>query len=202
MSTTFVDLIQPPGEAAYEALQQVMDNDAPLPSSPATAHAEFLDALMVRKNVFVDEQSCKLENEVDSDDPRSYHWVVHASVSAPLRKPSLDSSGDIYLRRTNAGGRVPVGTIRLVPSPHARHPAPNSVDGDGGEDVTSKQVPGGDVPTKLHDGREAYVKIGRMATVKEYRGLGLGKLLINEATTVGYSTQRKVTEPAGKSCGT
>jgi predicted GNAT family N-acyltransferase len=181
MSTSFVDLIQPPGQAAYESLKQIIDNDAPLPSVPANAHATFLDALLVRKVVFIDEQGCRIENEVDSDDLRSYHWVVHASVSVPSGSTSLDSPDDLYSRRKNAGGRVPVGTIRLVPSPHARHPVPGSVDGEGGDDVSTKRVLGGDVPTKYHDGREAYVKIGRMATVKEYRGLGLGKLLVNEA---------------------
>ena len=33
----------------------------------------------------------------------------------------------------------------------------------------------------MHDGREPYVKLGRLATLKEYRGLGLGRMLVTAA---------------------
>ena len=35
--------------------------------------------------------------------------------------------------------------------------------------------------TAVHDGHEPYVKLGRLATLEEYRGLGLGKLLVTTA---------------------
>jgi len=179
MSTSFVDLVAPPGPAAYEALDKLMNHDTPAPTS-SVAPATFLDALIVRKVVFIDEQRCRLENEVDADDPRAYHWVVHASVSTPTVNTADAASKDPYVRRKSGGGRVPVGTVRIVPSPHGPHPAPGSIDGEGGEEVKGHKE-GGDRPTKFHDGREAYVKIGRLATIKEYRGLGLGRLLCNEA---------------------
>lgn len=45
----------------------------------------------------------------------------------------------------------------------------------------SQGVKGRDRPTAMHDGHEPYVKLGRLATLSEYRGLGLGRLLVNTA---------------------
>ncbi|EGE07009.1 acetyltransferase [Trichophyton equinum CBS 127.97] len=61
----------------------------------------FNDGLQVRMTVFVDEQNCDPENEVDADDDRSWHWVVYA--------------GDAD------GGCKAVGVVRLVPPPHGGH---------------------------------------------------------------------------------
>ena len=80
---------------------------------------------------------------------------------------------------------MPVGTIRLVPPPHGRHPEAgrryrgDEVAGSGCSDGDGQGK--GDRATSLHDGKEAYVKLGRLATLKEYRGLGLGRLLVNTA---------------------
>ena len=164
MSTQFISLLPPPGPTILD------------PSTPTNPHPEiFTEALSVRTTVFVDEQKCTLANEVDADDQRSWHWVVYASVSTKLPPDPADTE-----RRRSEGGKVAVGTIRLVPPPHEPHPAPGSVDGVGGEKVST--VAGGrDRATKMHDGKEPYVKLGRMATLKEYRGLGLARLLVSTA---------------------
>ncbi|KAJ5114270.1 hypothetical protein NUU61_000029 [Penicillium alfredii] len=65
-------------------------------SHTATNPTIFNDAMAVRMPVFVNEQHCSADAEIDDDDARSWHWVLY------------DSSGT----RT-----TPVGVIRLVPPP-------------------------------------------------------------------------------------
>ena len=52
----------------------------------------------VRKVVFCNEQHCSWEDELDSDDARSWHWIVYDPSAAP------------------------VAVVRLVPPPHDAHP--------------------------------------------------------------------------------
>ena len=174
MSAQFITLLPPPGPSV---LAYPTDGSPPPPSIPQT----FVEALSVREAVFVIEQCCTLENESDDDDARSWHWVVYASVSGPKvsNEKVVDSQAEEG-RRVSEGGKVAVGTIRLVPPPHARHPTPGKK--YAGDDVGDPAVNGEpDRVTDMHDGKEAYVKLGRMATLKEYRGLGLGRLLVNTA---------------------
>ncbi|KAI5850063.1 acetyltransferase [Tricharina praecox] len=96
----------------------------------------FTDALAVRMPVFVVEQCIPLENEIDLDDERSWHFVCYSN-----------------------SGSTPVGTLRIVPPPHAHH------EGEG-------------VP---HDGDGGHVKVGRFATLKEFRGRGVGRALVDAA---------------------
>lgn len=140
--------------------------------------------MSIRETVFVHEQTVPLANELDADDPRSWHWVVYASVGAPKGPPSHPSD-----RRGSTSGRVPVGTLRLVPPPHPPHPdagghyaIDNKADaGPGGRGASAATERGENRATRLHDGKEAYVKLGRLATLRDYRGLGLGRLLVNTA---------------------
>ncbi|MCJ1308491.1 hypothetical protein MMC25_002144 [Agyrium rufum] len=188
MSTQFVSRLDPPGEV-------VLAHPLP-PSRPSSSEqpATFSDALQVRIAVFIEEQNCELANEIDEDDPRCWHWVVYSSVSQPAvenahsgsgshdpEPSSLSSSLTVQAggsRRVSETSKKPIGTIRLVPPPHAPHPeagrhyAGNEV---GGRPVVQDRV------TSLHDGREPYVKLGRLATLKDYRRFGLGRLLVNEA---------------------
>lgn len=69
---------------------------------PSGVPQVFLDARLVRVKVFCDEQKCPLEEEIDEDDQRSWHWVAYLP----------DSSGK----------DVPVSVIRMVPFPHEPHP--------------------------------------------------------------------------------
>lgn len=138
--------------------------------------------MSIRETVFVHGQSVPLENELDADDPRSWHWVVYASVGAP-------KGGVSEPRRGSGSGRVPVGTLRLVPPPHPPHPdeggryaIDNTADAaPGGAGASAAAERGENRKTGVHDGVEAYVKLGRLATLEEYRGLGLGRLLVNTA---------------------
>ena len=108
-----VKLHPPPGTTPT---RETASNPHP-PDTPAV----LIDALAVRTEVFIEEQGCSAENEVDEDDARSWHWVMYAGGSEADRA---------------------IGTIRLVP-PHPRpgvHPAgdananANGDDDDDGDD--------------------------------------------------------------------
>lgn len=118
---------------------------------------DFIDAMIVREAVFVKEQGVPLQNELDEDDPRSFHWVAYASV--PAKHASPDSATDSENRRKSTSTKVPVATIRLVPPPHPPHHQN---------------------PTWLHK-QETYVKLGRLAVLPEYRGQGISGMLILDA---------------------
>ncbi|MCJ1402132.1 hypothetical protein MMC11_005351 [Xylographa trunciseda] len=195
MSTPFPTLLPPPGPT-------VLSHPLPPSSSApdATIPRAFTEALSVRIAVFIDEQHCSLANEIDADDPRSWHWIVYASVSGPKSSnppalsnghsaqphPTAEASSE---QRRPSGVKLPVATLRLVPPPHGPHPAPGSVDGVGG----SAQL-----PSSHH---EPYVKLGRLATLKEYRGLGLGKLLVVTALEWAARNAEALQLKAGESEG-
>ncbi|CAL5867091.1 uncharacterized protein PFLUO_LOCUS1303 [Penicillium psychrofluorescens] len=96
MSITVTTTIEPPpGPSAKLQL--------PTPGQGTTNPAVFEDAMVVRMRVFVDEQRCSADAEIDDDDNRSWHWVL--SASRPSSTPE------------------PVGVIRLVPPPQPPHEA-------------------------------------------------------------------------------
>ncbi|KAI7356380.1 phosphatidylinositol glycan, class A [Hortaea werneckii] len=148
----------------------------------------FIDAMTVREEVFVKEQNIPLENELDEDDARSFHWTAYASIPTKAISPEMqaqnhEANGDgqsSHSRKVSNSTKIPVGTIRLVPPPHPPHPTPGShhqadaldVDGNGRKDSTT-----------IHDGREAYIKLGRLAVIPEFRKAGISKLLIETALT-------------------
>lgn len=77
---------------------------------------------------------------------------------------------------------TPIGTIRLVPFPHAPHPEPGSTFiFDPNEEDSGPPSYITDRATTYHDGQEPYVKLGRIAVVKGFRGAGIAKLLANAA---------------------
>lgn len=126
----------------------------------------FIDAMIVRHSVFVEEQGVPLENELDEDDKRSFHWTAYASVPIKQRSPHMkpqDEKMDAN-RRSSTSTKMPIGTIRLVPPPHSAHPH-------------------GKHHTDVHKDNEAYVKLGRLAVIKEFRKAGISKLLIETALT-------------------
>ncbi len=140
------------------------------PREPVPAH--FIAAMTVRRTVFVEEQRVPAENELDEDDARSFHWVVYASVSSAQREGG---------RRGTDTSRAAVATLRLVPPPHPPHPAPGSdhkIDRAERRQTTTDM---GSAGTRWHDSREPYAKLGRLATLPAYRGLGLGRLIVESA---------------------
>jgi predicted GNAT family N-acyltransferase len=146
----------------------------------------------VRENVFVQEQKVPLENEQDSDDARSCHWVVYASVNKTEETEVRDEDGNVIQPRKSSTRTTPIGTLRLIPFPHSNHP---KIAGDywngelqnGHERIdtpdssSSSGTVGSDRSTSFHDGKEPYVKLGRLAVVKEFRGNGLAGLLVQTA---------------------
>lgn len=65
-----------------------------------------------------------------------------------------------YDSDTDASEKIPIGTIRIVPGPHKHHP---------GE------------PIPVGQEHANYIKLGRWATSKAYRGHGVGRKLIDAA---------------------
>jgi predicted GNAT family N-acyltransferase len=156
--------------------------------------------MAVREAVFVQEQGVALERELDADDGRAYHWVAYASVSrrsssdantnATDRKSSSSNSNSNPLYAsghresdTSTAMRVPAGTIRLLPplDPHtsshtaqiAPHPSASVLAGTSPSSPSSPS--GGSAPP------ESYILLGRLSVASAYRGLGLGRLLVNAA---------------------
>ncbi|KAL8639157.1 MAG: hypothetical protein Q9228_003779, partial [Teloschistes exilis] len=127
------------------------------PAFPSSSYPDvpnlFLAALRVRIIVFEDEQKCSLESEIDDDDRRSWHWVA-------------------------LSGEEAVGTMRLVPVQEKAHGVEkDGEEWEGGEEKRTQPRKG---RTNMWDGAEAYIKIGRMATLKEYRGSGIARSLVEE----------------------
>jgi predicted GNAT family N-acyltransferase len=182
MATEFVAFQPPPGDTLSN-----YNRTTPSSEQPASIPKIFKEAMEVREDVFVHEQKVPLENELDEDDPRSFHWVVYASVGstaapsppAGLGPADTKESKEEERRRSEAtASRVPVGTIRLVPPPHKGH-AEHVGHDVGGE--TKADTPH-DEDTHQHPA-EPFIKLGRLAVLKPYRRLGLSKLLINAALT-------------------
>ena len=142
------------------------DRSVPAADQAHNIPKSFLDCMAVREEVFVKGQNIPLLLEGDSDDCRSYHWVAYASAED--------------------GTRFPVGNLRLVPFPHEAHPLPGS-SFDLPENVTGNELKAEPKPwivdraTTFHDGREAYVKLGRMAVIEDYRGKGIAGKLVKSA---------------------
>lgn len=146
----------------------------------------FVDAMKVREEVFVHEQNIPLGNEFDADDPRSCHWVLYegAPPNRATSSSSVPAPDDTRDRSLIVG--PPIGTIRLVPFPHAPHPDPgSSYAADALE--TAETVPSNspayvvDRATTFHDGKEPYIKLGRLCLTKNARGKDNAVILISSA---------------------
>lgn len=101
MSAHSVELLPPPGPPVRDLPSSLDFDRSAHPSIPPI----FFDAIRIRFVVFVEEQHCSAEEEIDQDDPISWHWVVYP----------------------NAPQKVAAGTIRLVPV----SPLPQHGEGDG-----------------------------------------------------------------------
>ncbi|MCJ1484045.1 hypothetical protein MMC06_004213, partial [Schaereria dolodes] len=172
MSTQFISLAAPPGPSVLTFNRR--STSSPPPES---IPLPFQEAMSIRDTVFVDEQQGCFERELDADDPRSWHWVVYASISGPKPdvSPNVEEDGggsELTGRKKSKGGRLAVGTIRLVPPPHPPHPEPHSehmIDNAEGLEEPNAGVVSPekfDRATSMHDGIEPYIKLGRLATLK------------------------------------
>ncbi|KYK55279.1 acetyltransferase, GNAT family [Drechmeria coniospora] len=185
MGTPFITLLEPSKLEGYQAGVPHDDQSAQIPRA-------FLDAMAVRETVFVHEQQVPLENEFDDDDARSCHWVVYASINMTEELEVRDEDGNVVQPRRSSTRTTPIGTIRLVPFPHEPHPqnggrywngvlepaGDRRVAGLADASIPSKTPPT-DRATSFHDGKEPYVKLGRLAVVKDFRGNKLAGLLVD-----------------------
>lgn len=181
----FISFIAPTAPLAASYDRTKLAADQPARDIPTT----FKDAMTVRERVYVEEQDVPLENEFDDDDPRSFHWVVYASVgtsssngASPLSEgtntDSASPSPQEERRQSDpTANRVAVGTIRLVPPPHPPHPAPS----DTHKLDNSLHAPATGSYTNGTPAVEPYIKLGRLAVLPAYRKLGLAALLVRTA---------------------
>lgn len=105
----FVDFIVPLRDRLklYDPTRPPTDQ----PKNDATDEAKnipqgFIDAMIVREQVFVKEQKVPLENEFDEDDARSYHWVAYASVPAKISSPETNAAHQAA-RRVSHSTKIP-----------------------------------------------------------------------------------------------
>ena len=155
-----IEILQPPGPTVFQSRRAPPFDAESNPSVPST----FLAALAVRFPVFVHEQKCSAAEEIDKDDPISWHWVVYVRESG------------------EQSDKVAAGTIRLVPvQPLLKHGEYNDKSEEKKEEEVKQALGPKHERTEMWDGQEAFLKLGRMATLKEYRKLGLGRLLVDTA---------------------
>jgi GNAT superfamily N-acetyltransferase len=118
----------------------------------------------------------------------NFNWlcnqVIYASVNTTTKPEIKDADGKVVVRKQSVTKSLPIGTIRLVPFPHPPHPEPGSFYAADALETGPNPPPYiVDRPTTFHDGKEPYIKIGRIAVLKEFRGKGLANLLANSALT-------------------
>ncbi|PCH01391.1 Acyl-CoA N-acyltransferase [Penicillium occitanis (nom. inval.)] len=127
--------------------------------NPATNNPIFTDAMHIRHAVFVQEQHCRAEEEIDDDDARSWGWVVY--VHRQGNNQQQDTEGG------DGDGGEAVGTIRLVPPPHISH-----------HHLTGSSAPEEKKKVRHDYDHEPYIKITRVAVLASFRGYGLSRLLM------------------------
>lgn len=205
MSTGFVTLVPPAGAALRD-----YEPDLPPSKQPSSIPSTFIDAMIVREEVYVQEQNVPLSNELDDDDSRCWHWIAYASVGSSSTTQSSVTESDREKQEEQArqasAARVPVCTIRLVPPPHEEHPVPGSkmvFDSKTGKPVwtmptdaeAAAQPEAARNKTQGHSLEEPYIKLGRLATSPPFRGLGLSKLVINAALVWAAEHPRDILPP-------
>jgi predicted GNAT family N-acyltransferase len=202
--TPFIAVLEPTKLDGY-------DRSVASGSQPAAIPRMFLDAMEVREAVFVEEQGVPLAHEHDEDDARSVHLVIYASVARHHNNNNTttndigeeqDATSSSARPRRSEARTTPIGTLRIAPFPHPPHPVaggryvdnqlqPGEEEEEHGGGYTASQearqsaaLPyGHDRATTFHDGKEPYVKLGRLAVVKEFRGHRIAGQLWTAART-------------------
>lgn len=119
MAAPFVQIQAPPTNLTG------YDRTKPPSEQPPGISKTFLDAMLVREEVFVLEQGVELEYELDEDDPRSCHWVAYRTVSRVVEEEMRDpDTGEVVRPGLKETASQPIGTLRVVPFPHPPHSIP------------------------------------------------------------------------------
>ncbi|KAJ5094766.1 Acyl-CoA N-acyltransferase [Penicillium angulare] len=139
-----------------------------LPNQTTSNPPVFNDAIIVRSRVFIDEQNCSPEGEIDSDDARSWQWVLYASES-----------------ESESETTKPVAVIRLVPPPQPPH-----------ELLTHPATASTSNLPEYDWVHEPCIKITRVAVIPEYRGKGLGRRLVEIALGWASSHAKDIDDAA------
>lgn len=190
----FVDFIKPLGAARlkfYDPTRSPTDQPKNAATDPAKGIPQgFLDALVVREEVFVKEQGIPADNELDEDDARSFHWVVYASLpakSSPADSTDGTSHDHTNERRTATSTKIPIGTIRLVPPPSHLPTSTQPLDAD--------QLDGNSSPSSITaaEVKEPWIKLSRLAVIKEFRKAGISRLLIDTALSFARENPYDIT---------
>ena len=172
-----IEFLLPPGPIVQTTWGFIKDGTTESSQAPPL----FLDAIRVRKTVFIEEQKCGGEGELDGEDERSWHWVIFA-------------------KEYEGGKEVPAATIRFIPPSPVDSPAGQQHQANGAsgkEDNTqpaeqAKPLEPNIAGSLLWDQKEPYATIGRLATVKQFRGRGFASLLMKEAMKWGKEHAREM----------
>lgn len=178
-------LLSPPGRQCFGSDLNLPTRASPRPKSNPSI---FNDAMTVRLRVFVDEQKCSPESELDEDDARSWHWVMYAKNTADTEvNPESVSSSECDLEpgcESQSSQLLPIGVVRLVPPPHAPHHNHTEETTWGSDSVKSNSNSNSNNTQSKYDlSHEPYIKLTRVAILHGYRGRGLAKRMVDLALT-------------------
>lgn len=150
--------------------------------NPDAPNPYIRSCLQVRVDVFVYEQGVPSENEIDSEDPWSWHWIVYqkAQTEESIEESQIfevnGSADRLMLPKDAISGSRPgeavesneieISTLRIVPPPHVE---PHTYEG--------KTVP--------------YVRLTRVAIQRPFRGQSAARYMVSEA--LGWLARSKET---------
>ncbi|OAA57458.1 acetyltransferase [Niveomyces insectorum RCEF 264] len=188
MAGPFFTVLEAPNINGYDPRRR----REPASAQPASVPRPFVDAMSVRLAVFVDEQGVPPDAELDEDDPRSCHLPRQAPLGTvrvvPYPQPPHPQPGAAY---TIINGENVLQGHWVAPTDGTATTTSGQGAGDkaglvyvpaaAGAPSVEVAAAAADRPTALHDGREPYVKIGRLAVVQSARGQRLGQLLVEKA---------------------
>ncbi|KAI8959461.1 hypothetical protein F5Y11DRAFT_303408 [Daldinia sp. FL1419] len=194
MGTPFISHLEPTRLDGYDRTRPHDQQPAHIPKTFCDA-MEVREAVFVREQGV---PLCNEHDPDDSRSCHWVMYAsVHFTASPEQRDPT---TGEVIRPRRSETRSLPIGTLRIVPFPHPPHPQPGGRyvdnklvedDGEQGGDGVSggsarprartltsvdeerqaSSLPfGTDRPTTYHDGKEPYVKLGRMAVIPEFRG--------------------------------